>query len=76
MGGQCSDCYAQLSYLCSNEDDVCAPSVYVAWLGTDKHGQPLLSAGSVLSRFAAHSIQNLAGQAIAEVEKLVEGVSS
>ena len=74
VDGACSDCFAQLSYLCSSADEVCAPSVYVAWLGTDMHGQPLLSAGSVLSRFAAYSIRALAGEAIGEVEKLVDGV--
>lgn len=44
--GQCSDCYAHLlPGACGADATVCTPKIYVAWLGTDKHGQPLLSAG-------------------------------
>jgi hypothetical protein len=55
---------------------VCAPKVYVAWLGTDKFGQPLLSAGSVLSRFAQSSVVGLAKEVVSEVTKTLcaEGI--
>jgi len=50
--------------------------VYVAWLGTDKFGQPLLSAGSVLSRFAQSSVVGLAKEVVTEVTKTLcaEGI--
>jgi len=72
VGGACSDCYAQLpAGGCTAAASVCAPSVYVAWLGTDKHGQPLLSAGSVLSRFQAFSIRDVTDTITNDVEALV-----
>ena len=37
--GYCKDCYAQLQRgKCTDKSAVCAPKVYLAWLGTDKHG--------------------------------------
>lgn len=64
VSGQCRDCYAQLKPSCTAADAVCAPKIYIAWLGTDKHGQPLLSAGSVLSRFTENSVVGLARQVV------------
>jgi len=55
---------------CPPPDEVCAPRVYVAWLGTDKHGQPLLSAGSVFSRFQQHSVAKFANKVIGGVKAL------
>ena len=37
----------------------CEPTIYVAWVGTDKHGQNMLSAGRVISRFAAGSMKGM-----------------
>jgi len=71
VGGECTDCYAQLQgRTCTAADEVCAPRVYVAWLGTDRHGQPLLSAGSVFSRFQQHSVSKFANKVIGEVKAL------
>ena len=71
VGGECTDCYAQLAERsCTAADEVCAPRVYVAWLGTDKHGQPLLSAGSVFSRFQQHSVAKFANKVIGGVKAL------
>ena len=70
VGGACHDCYAQLNGACvAGGSSICAPKVYVAWLGTDKYGQPLLSAGSVLSRFAQSSVVGLAKEVVTEVTK-------
>mmetsp|Transcript_57212 Transcript_57212/g.113620 ORF Transcript_57212/g.113620 Transcript_57212/m.113620 type:complete len:194 (-) Transcript_57212:256-837(-) len=67
----CRDCYAQLiPGTCSATSDVCSPQVYVAWIGTDKYGQPLLSAGSVLSRFADFAVSGITNTIIDEVSKL------
>ena len=76
VGGACQDCYAQLNGPCTGASSVCAPKVYVAWLGTDKFGQPLLSAGSVLSRFAQSSVVGLAKEVVTEVTKTLcaEGI--
>lgn len=74
VDGACRDCYAQLDSSCTAADAVCAPKVYIAWLGTDKHGQPLLSAGSVLSRFAANSVIGLAKGVVEEVVKLADSL--
>ena len=70
-GRSCYDCYAKLKH-CSASDAVCAPKIYVAWLGTDVHGQPLLSAGSVLSRFAADSVIGVAKGVVDQINKTVE----
>lgn len=47
--GPCGDCYLQLDPA-SCIDDSCAPTVYVAWEGTDANGMPLLSGGESLRR--------------------------
>lgn len=73
-GAACRDCYAQLSSDCSGASAVCAPKVYLAWLGTDRSGRPLLSAGSVLSRFAAHSVSSVTRSLVNEVEALANGL--
>jgi len=69
----CSDCYVQLTPgTCHASSDVCSPHIYVAWVGTDKHGQPLLSAGSVLSRFADFAVAGVTNAIIEEVTKLAD----
>lgn len=73
-GAPCRDCYAQLSSDCSGADAVCAPKVYLAWLGTDADGRPLLSAGSVLSRFAAHSVSGVTRGLVDEIQRLADGL--
>ena len=74
-GAPCADCYAKLaSNGCTHGSAVCAPKIYLAWLGTDKHGQPLLSAGSVLSRFAAYSVGGVTDLIIKEVQNMVEDI--
>jgi len=71
VAGPCNDCYVQLrTDRCSAVSAPCSPKVDIAWVGTDRHGQPLLSAGQVLSRFAAHSVSNLGKQLFQEVKKL------
>jgi len=71
--GQCSDCYAHLlPGACGADATVCTPKIYVAWLGTDKHGQPLLSAGSVLSRFAEYALAGVTNLVVDEISKLGE----
>lgn len=55
----CTDCYADISATCLSSGDGCEPTLYVAWVGTDKHGQSMLSAGRVISRFAAGSMQGM-----------------
>jgi len=52
----CSDCYLPLGSGCSDEPNSCSPAVHVAWVGTDKDGVPLTSAGSILSRFREYSL--------------------
>ena len=70
-GGQCTDCYARIPpNSCTSESEVCAPHVYVAWLGTDRMGTPMLSAGSVLSRFAENSLAQFGNQLYADVQEL------
>lgn len=69
VDGTCYDCYAQLKGGCSASDTVCSPKIYIAWLGTDRYGQPLLSAGSVLSRFAQSSVIGLAKDVASEVSR-------
>lgn len=71
----CSDCYAQLNSGCNVHTEVCAPKVYVAWLGTDRHGTPLLSAGSILSRFAAYSLSGVYDDIVNEVIALGDGLT-
>ena len=71
VNGPCMDCYAQLQAGgCGVQTEVCAPKVYVAWLGTDVHGQPLLSAGSVLSRFQAYSVRGVTDTIASEVNAI------
>tara|TARA_B110001452_G_scaffold263337_1_gene264635 strand:- start:230 stop:997 length:768 start_codon:yes stop_codon:yes gene_type:complete len=55
----CTDCYADIAATCLSSGDGCEPTIYVAWVGTDKHGQNMLSAGRVISRFAAGSMQGM-----------------
>jgi len=54
----CQDCYVLLDPASCN-DASCAPTVYVAWEGTDGHGMPLLSSGGILSRFQQYSLQGV-----------------
>jgi len=66
----CSDCYADITMTCGAGGSGCAPKIYFAWVGTDKHGQNMLSAGRVLSRFAGGSVQgavNVVEDKVAEV---------
>ena len=70
-GEQCKDCYARIPQNgCTSESEVCAPHVYVAWLGTDRMGTPMLSAGSVLSRFAEGSLAQFGDQLYADIQEL------
>ena len=70
-GGQCKDCYARIPQNgCTSESEVCAPHVYVAWLGTDRMGTPMLSAGSVLSRFAEGSLAQFGDQLYEDIQEL------
>lgn len=55
----CTDCYADISATCASSGTGCEPTIYVAWVGTDKHGQNMLSAGRVISRFAAGSMKGM-----------------
>ena len=68
----CSDCYADISRVCGAGGAGCAPKVYFAWVGTDKLGQNMLSAGRVLSRFAAGSVQGAVNVVKDEVDELTE----
>lgn len=71
VSGLCKDCYASIPPGgCSFDSEVCAPSVYIAWLGTDANGSPLLSAGSVLSRFAEGSVYGIGNQLHSDVSAL------
>ena len=54
----------------------CAPKVYVAWQGTDKYGQSLLSSGTVLSRFSSYSLAGVTAEVESELNELVDDVSS
>ena len=68
----CKDCYADISRVCETDGSGCAPKIYFAWVGTDKHGQNMLSAGRVLSRFAAGSVQGAVSIVKDEVDELKE----
>ena len=71
VDGRCSDCYAKLTAgSCSTDSEICAPSVYLAWVGTDSNGSPLLSAGSVLSRFAEGAVAGIGNQLYDDVTAL------
>jgi len=35
----------------------CAPTVHVAWIGTDARGRPMRSGGKVFSRYRAYNVQ-------------------
>uniref|UniRef100_A0A7S0LKR5 Subtilisin n=1 Tax=Coccolithus braarudii TaxID=221442 RepID=A0A7S0LKR5_9EUKA len=55
--GACSDCFVRASAdSCASAQGRCTPTVYVAWVGTDKHGVPMTSAGKIFSRFGAYSL--------------------
>jgi len=56
--GECADCYLAIDPA-TCRDEACAPTIYVAWEGTDKHGMPLLSAGGILSRFQQYSLNGV-----------------
>lgn len=71
VGGLCYDCYAKLTPgACSASSEVCSPSVYIAWVGTDTDGSPLMSAGSVLSRFASGSLADVGDQLTKDLDEL------
>ena len=77
VDGPCRDCFATIPPGgCTSESEVCAPAVYIAWLGTDSNGTPLLSAGSVLSRFAEGSVYGLGNQLYEDVTALGNEFSS
>jgi len=59
-GGQqaCVDCYLDLDPT-KCRDEACAPTVFVAWEGTDSNGMPLLSSGGILSRFQQYSLNGV-----------------
>lgn len=71
----CDDCYSQINSNCNDASAVCAPKVYVAWLGTDMHGAPLLSAGSVLSRFQQGSLKGAYDALASEIVALGDGLT-
>jgi len=76
VDGRCSDCYAKLPPGgCTRDSEVCAPSVYIAWVGTDAKGSPLLSGGSVLSRFAQGSVAGIGNQLYDDVRNLEDDFS-
>ena len=50
---KCSDCYKRIETECASKGVGCAPELYVAWVGTDKHGQNMLSAGARPARPAS-----------------------
>lgn len=66
----------QVNLVCDATSAICTPKVFVAWLGTDAHGAPLLSAGSVLSRFADFSLKGTFDALANEVIAMGAGLSS
>ncbi|KAL1518405.1 hypothetical protein AB1Y20_002699 [Prymnesium parvum] len=67
--GPCTDCYLELDPATCN-DASCAPTVYVAWEGTDANGMPLLSGGAILSRFQAFSLNGVYDELVDEVREV------
>ena len=65
-----------LTRVCGVDGSGCAPKIYFAWVGTDKHGQNMLSAGRVLSRFAAGSVQGVVSVVNDQVDELTESQDS
>jgi len=62
--GACTDCYLSLADNCSGSVGgapgtqlSCAPTIHIAWIGTDGRGRPMRSAGKVFSRFRAYNVQ-------------------
>merc|ERR1711964_607755 len=66
----CTDCYRDISATCSSGGDGCAPTVYFAWVGTDKHGQNMLSAGRVISRFSQGSLKGITDAFAEKIDEL------
>ena len=65
-----------LTRVCGADGSGCAPKIYFAWVGTDKHGKNMLSAGRVLSRFAAGSVQGVVRVVNDQVDELTESQDS
>jgi len=63
----CTDCYVPLDD-CSGGP--CVPKVHIAWVGTDREGVPLTSAGSILSRFREYSLLPVYNSLYREVAEL------
>lgn len=56
-----------------SEAGECDARVYLAWLGTDSQGEPLTSAGSVISRFRSFSLKGMMDQTKKNINKLTYG---
>lgn len=82
--GACTDCYLRLS-ACDTAGDAsdgpadpaaaraCAPTVHLAWIGTDARGTPMRSGGKVFSRFRAYNLQATVADAYGSVSATVTG---
>ena len=56
--GACTDCYAAVGSGCGLEGQAsCTPKVHLAWTGTDVNGFPMLSVGSIPSRFQRYALK-------------------
>jgi len=75
LGGsavECKDCYTNIADKIKDGEGS-APKIYFAWLGTDKHGASMLSAGRVISRFAVGSLQGVTDAFADKISELCEG---
>lgn len=70
--GECVDCYLSIGNQCGLGQHLCAPIVYLAWVGTDRNGTPMTSAGKILSRFADYSLQPVYDDLYKQVERVTE----
>jgi len=79
----CTDCYLRLSG-CDAAGTAadpaaadpaavraCAPTVHLAWIGTDARGRPMRSGGKVFSRFRAYNLQATVSDAYGAVSAAV-----
>jgi hypothetical protein len=76
----CTDCYLRLSgcdAAGATADPAaaraCAPTVHLAWIGTDARGRPMRSGGKVFSRFRAYNLQATVSDAYGAVSATVTG---
>lgn len=65
----CTDCYVSVGSTCGPGSISCTPRVHVAWMGTDRLGRPLTSAGSILSKFRSYSLNSLSSQLYSRVNR-------